>query len=477
MALSAIVWSTLELILGHVSRFLITIVLARLLTPEDFGVIAILSLFIGIAGALIDSGFTPVIIQRRDIDDADMSLVLLINLCISLFMCLVFVGISSYLASFYGVPILAPLTKLMALNLLISAIGSVHRAVLVKDLSFRLLMVIGASATLSSGTLAIYMAVSGYGLWALAAQTLTATSVNTILAWLFVKWRPSLILNRRSARRVSDLGGYLLASSILEILYTRIYALLIGKLYGPEELGYYVRADSTTALPMTVTNSILSRIALPLLAASSRDMDALRQNLRVSVQSAMIVNTPAMLGLAVVAESYIHVLFGEKWLPSVPLVQILCLSGLLMPLHILNVQSLIAVGHGRSILNLEIWKKIIGISILVSSSLYGVYGMAWGMVLASVTSLIVNAFYCGRVTGYRLRAQLSDALLPLSFGILMSLTVLFTSLVLDNIDVYTRLATEILIGITVYVTCIFLWKPTAYIVVRERVRKLRRGSV
>jgi teichuronic acid exporter len=311
MALSAIVWSTLELILGHVSRFLITVVLARLLTPEDFGVIAILSLFIGIAGALIDSGFTPVIIQRRDIDAADMSLILFINLCIALFMCSILVGASSYLALFYDLPILEPLTKLMALNLLISAIGSVHRAVLIKDLSFRLLMVIGASATLSSGALAIYMAVSGYGLWALAAQTLTATSVNTILVLHFVKWRPSLILNRRSARRISDLGGYLLASSILEILYTRIYALLIGKLYGPEELGYYVRADSTTALPMTVTNSILSRVALPLLAASSRDMDALRQNLRVSVQSAMIVNTPAMLGLAVVAESYIHV-YSEK---------------------------------------------------------------------------------------------------------------------------------------------------------------------
>lgn len=477
MALSAIVWSTLELILGHFSRFVITVILARLLTPEDFGIIAILSLFIGIAGALIDSGFSPVIIQRKDIDDAEISTIFWINIVIAICLCAVFIFISPFIARFYGLPALENLTKLMALNLLISAIGSVHRTIIVKNLNFRLLMGIGVSATLTSGATAIYMATAGYGLWALAAQTLVGTTVNTIFVWAYLNWRPSLVLKTQSIKRVSDLGGYLLASSVLEIIYSRIYALLIGKLYGPQELGYYVRAESTTALPMTVTNSILSRIALPLLSASSRDITALRQNLRISVQSAMIVNTPAMLGLAVVAESYVSVIFGQKWLPSVPLVQILCLSGLLMPLHILNIQALIAIGHGRKILNLELSKKIIGITVLTASSVFGVYGMAWGVVIVSITSLFLNAFYCGRVTGYGLKEQFSDAVFPILFGLLMSAIVYTASLLMYGVGNFTRLCSEIVIGSVAYAACIAIWRPVAYLVVKARVQKLRRGIV
>ena len=411
----------------QVIQVAVIIALARLLTPEEFGTVALLSLFLGIASVLADGGFSLALIQRKDITHVDESTVFWINLAAG---ALLAAGISlqaPVFADFYNVPVLEPLAQLMSLGVLLSAMGSVPSALASKQLDFRRLFLVGAVATVASGGLAVTLAWQGHGIWALASQYVTMTAVSTAMLWILSGWRPRLIFSAESARRLFGFGGYMLASNLLDTAFSRSYTLLIGRWYGVRELGFYQRADTTQQVPAAVLSSIASRVAFPLLSHATDDKAQLRRGVRLGLRGLMLINAPMMLGIAALAGPLLEAVFGATWLPAAPILQVLCLAGLFWPVHVLNLTVLAAQGHARIFFRLEVIKQALGLAFILIGALNGVMGVAWAMVAAGLVSVLVNTFFTQRHLGYGLVAQSVDLFPTLAVSSVMGLAVAFVA--------------------------------------------------
>jgi len=407
-AKAAVLWSGADIFLRQGLQFGISIILARLLSPEEFGTIALLYLFTGLASVFVDGGFSTALIQRQDINQTDESTVFWFNLSVGFIVALGMWAIAPAIAKFFKQPVLAPLAGLMAINVILSAFGSIHGTLLTKKLDFRTQMKAGGIATAISGGAAIVMAWHGLGVWALAVQTVVATLFTTVLLWKLNSWRPDYEFSMTSVRKLFGFGGYILASGLLDITYNRLYTLLIGKLYGVQELGFYSRAEGTKQLPVGVLTAVLSRVAFPVFSAAISDIDQLRRGVQLSVRVMMLVNVPMMLVLMAIAEPLIQILFGDQWLPAVPILQILCFAGVFWPLHVINLNVLMAQGHSSLFFRLEVLKKILGIGALAVGAFYGVMGIAWSQVVFGVFAFFINAFYTGRHIGYGALSQIQD---------------------------------------------------------------------
>jgi len=418
-ALSAVLWSAMDVLSRQAFQLIFSIVLARLLSPEDFGTIALLFLFTGIAGAFIDGGFVGAITQRQDVTLVDESTVFWFNLAMGGAMALALWSLGPLIAKFYDQPILVPLSGLFALNVFLGAIGSMQSTILNKTLQFRTLMKISVVTVLVSGLVGLSMAWLGYGLWSLAAQTLTGTVLNTILLWSLSSWRPAWTFSLLSAKKLFGFGGSLLAAALLEAGYSRAYTLLIGKLYGPHDLGIYSRADNTQMLPVGILTFVLNRVAFPLFSQVAHDKAQLQRGARMAIRGLMFLSVPMMLGLMVVAEPLISTLFGARWLPVVPVMQVLCLSGVLWPLNTINLNLLLSQGHSPLFLRLELVKKSIGIGLLVAGSYFGMMGIAWSQVILSALSFVLASQFTQRQIGYGTLAQVRDLLPSLLVSIPM----------------------------------------------------------
>lgn len=409
-AFDATLWSGADMLLRQGLQFAVSIALARLLSPEEFGVIALLYLFTGIASAFVDSGLSMALVQRQDITHTDESTVFWFNLVMAALMAFMLCLASPTIAGFYEKPILVPLMMVMAITVFLGALGSIHTTLLAKRLEFRAQMKIGAIATVFSGALAIVLAWRGFGVWALAVQTLATTCVTTVLLWMLHRWRPAFVFSAASARRLFGFGGYMLATSLLDITYNRMYTLLIGKFYGVRELGFYSRADSIKQLPLSVVSGVLTRVAFPIFSASVHDKSQLRRGLQMSIQGIMLISVPTMLGLAVVAAPLVAGLFGDAWLPAVPILQVLCIGGMLWPLHVINLDVLMAQGYSYLFFRLAVFKKALGIAFLAVGSYFGVMGIAWSLAVFSIVAFAINAHYSGLLLDYGAVRQMRDVL-------------------------------------------------------------------
>lgn len=407
-ALSAVLWSGTDILMRQGLQFFVSIALARLLSPEEFGTIALLSLFIGIASAFVDCGFSSALVQHQGVTHNDESTVFWFNLAMGSMVGLCLWVLSPVIAGIFSLPILIPLTSLFAINIFLTSLGSIHGTLLTKRLEFRTQMQVGVYATVISGIVAVVMAWYDYGVWALAAQTLVATCVSTSLLWYFHRWRPAFVFSIESARRLFGFGGYMLASGLLEITYDRMYTLLIGKYFGVRELGFYNRADSTKQLPVSILTGILSRVAFPIFSAAAHDINQLRRGVQLVVRCVMLLNVPMMLGLAAVAKPLILVLFGPVWLPVVPVMQVLCLAGIFWPLHVINLNVLLAQGYSHLFFRLEVVKKLLGVLLLAVGVFYGVMGIAWSQVIFGALAFLINGYYTKKYLGYGAVAQLID---------------------------------------------------------------------
>ena len=407
-SLIAVFWSGADVFMRQGLQFFVSILLARLLSPEDFGVIAMLYVFIGVAGVFVDSGFSSALIQCQDTTATDESTVFFFNLAMGAMVAIVLCVAAPWIAIFFGLPILQGLSYVMALNLFIGAFGSIHGTLLTKALNFKVTMKVGGVATLFSGMLAIVLAWRGFGVWSLAWQQLMSSLITVVLLWCWHPWRPRLTFNLLSLRRLFRFGGFLMISGLLDTLYTRMYVVLIGKLFTTRDLGFYTRAESTQQLPLGILTNVLSRVAFPVFSAAATDPDKLARGLRKALMIIMLLNIPTMLGLAVVAEPLVVTLFGAKWLPSVPFLQVLCLAGVLWPLHVINLNALMAQGRSDLFFRIEIIKKCVGVFFLVLASQHSVMAIAWARVFAGVFAFFINAHYSGVLLSYGPWRQLRD---------------------------------------------------------------------
>jgi O-antigen/teichoic acid export membrane protein len=407
-AAAAGLWSALDIVLRQGVQFVVTVVLARLLTPEDFGIIALLTFFTTLSITFAQSGLTLGLVQRQHTSRDEESAVFWWNLAIALIFSAALVAVGPALAAFYGHSVLRPLMWVAAAQVVLSALGAVQIGLLTRALRFDQLTKVGIVSSVLSGAAGIGIAVMGGGIWALAAQIVVVSAANTAGMWMVSPWRPSSHWHFRTGRSVFNFGTWIAIGQLLEVLYTQGSALLIGKLYGVRDLGFYNRAASTQLLPGNVLTQIVGRIALPLFSARTNEPDALRRGLRMAVGLAMMLNLPAMVALALLSPEVIVVLFGAKWLPAAPILSILAISGIFLPLHSINLHLVLAQGNTRIFLRNEIAKKTIGVTCMLVGSVFGIVGLAYSQVVYSLLAAVVNARPSQVSLGYGLFRQLRD---------------------------------------------------------------------
>lgn len=413
-------WSLADFLLVKVASFAVVMILARLLSPSDFGLIALCSIFVALATSFAESGLGHALVQSEEINGDDVSTVFWLNSVLGLVAAALLAFSAPLVASFFDEMLLVPLIQLMALIVIFGAVGSVHRSLLLRDLQYKKLAIVRVTATVISGIGAIFLATEGFGAFALAGQALVLTLISSMLYWLFSKWRPIATFKLQSARRLFSFGGFLFASSLLEMIYARIYVLLLGKSHSTSLLGQFGRAEATILLIQGIVSHPLGQVAFPTLSRMQEDPVQLRQAVSRGLRTSMLVNAAIMLGLGAVAEPFVLVIYGNQWLEMVPFLQILCLGGLLMPIHILNLNAIMALGHGKLFFLLDLLKKGFGIVLIVASSTWGPIGIAWGMVAAALFAVFVNMSQSSRLLNYSPIDQLRDVASPIFLGCVIS---------------------------------------------------------
>lgn len=404
----AVLWSTLEILARYGAQFVVTVVLARLLSPSDFGLIAILLAFTSVAAVFVDSGFGIALIQRQHTTEDDEATVFVFGLYVGILTAVALVVAAPSIAGFFGQPSLIGLTRLVAFVLPLGALGAVPDALLTKKLDFRSRARAEIVASLCSGAAAITLAMLGLGVWSLAWQTLIATSLRTLLLWRYSHWRPHGRYRKDAFDNLFRFGGYMLLSRLLDTAFVRLQSLLIGKLFDPRALGYYTLAQNTQQAPASFLDGILNRVGLPMLAAVAADRDKLVSAMRTSLRIAMFLFVPCMVGIAIVAKPLIDMLYGARWISAAPILSILALGTASWPLHILNLSAINALGRSDLFFRLEVVKKLVAIGLIVAASPCGGIAIAWAVFGTSILGVFINTHYPKKLLGYGITEQLSD---------------------------------------------------------------------
>lgn len=404
----ATAWSAVDVFARQGVQFAVTVLLARLLTPADFGAIVLMSLFTGVALTVAEAGVTTSIVQRPTVTDDDTTTALWLTTAVAVVMAAALGLAGPLIADYYDSPELRGLAVVLAVNVVIASCGFVPTALLQRELDFRVIAMSGAFASLTSGLLAVVLAHQGAGVWALAGQQLALSAVGTALVWLMGGWRPRGRITRATSEALLRSGRYVMPANLLDIVFVRSYTVLIGRSYGVSDVGYYSRADQTQQLPIQMLSIIFGRVALPLFSRAGEDRSGLRSSARRAVRCLMWINVPMMLGLAVTAEPVVAVLFGPRWEPAGPIFAVLCLAGVLWPLHVINLQVLVAQGELRLFFRLEVAKKVVGITLIVLGAQLGLTGLAWSQVAFGVLAFLANAHYTRVLVGYGALRQLYD---------------------------------------------------------------------
>ena len=404
----AVGWSAIDVAGRQGIQFVVMLILARLLSPAEFGILGMLSLFIALGGSIVDSGFGSALIQRKEITEADKSSVFFFNAAMGALMALMIASAAPWIASFYREPILLPLTRWMALNLFIGSFGVVQVALMTRNLDFKTPFKAGLMAMIVSGALAVWMAWKGYGVWSLAAQSVMFTTVSTGLIWGLCSWKPRLQFSIRSLRSLFGFGSGMLVSGLLNTFFDRIQLAVIGKAFSAAALGFYTRAFSTQQFPVSLLSAVINRVTFPVFSQLSHNPDSLRPAVRRTQVSIMVLTLPMMFGLAVVAKSLVLVLFGQKWLPCVPYLRVLSVAGALWPLHVMNLDVVKAAGRSDLFLRLEIIKKVlVGMGLLATFRI-SVMALVWAILIVSVICVFVNMHYTKALIGYGVVEQFVD---------------------------------------------------------------------
>jgi teichuronic acid exporter len=408
--LRAVSWTFLHAAGVRGTQFIVGIVLARLLLPDQFGLIGMLTVFVAMAQSLLDSGFGAALIQKRDASFVDICSIFYFNLVMGLVAAALLWLIAPWMARFYGQPVLVPLTRAMSAIIVINSFGLVQNTVLTKELNFRALTLINLAAGTVSGVMAIVCALRGFGVWSLVVQQISNASLNTVLLWLANSWRPALVFSLRSLRQLFAFGSRVMASGLLDTLFANVYPLVIGKLFSPADLGFFTRAQKLQELPATTLSWTVGRVTFPVFASIQDDPARLKRGLKSILTSLAFVNFPMMIGVLVTARPLVVVLLTEKWAPCIPYLQLLCLGGLLFPMNWFNRNVLYAMGRSDLCLRLDVVKKSLIVVSIAITWRWGIEAMIGGQVVVSVIAYGINSYYNGTLIGYPLGEQIRDLL-------------------------------------------------------------------
>ncbi len=445
----AFAWAGLEQAGRQCVRFVLSVLLARLLTPNDYGLMGMLLVFLYIAQAFVDSGLSAGLIQRKEIGPDDETSVLYINVAAGLLFTAILCAVSPLVAAFYHQPLLMPLLSASAVSVAIGSLGVVQNALLTRDMDFRIQAKVTMGSTLLSGLIGVCLAWRGWGVWSLVAQTLVQSLASVILVWKWSPWRPSGQFRWACVRRLWPFSWRMLASAQLNCIFENLYSIVIGKLYQPADLGFYTRASTMAMLPANSVGGMTQRVMFSVFSSQQDEKVALKQSFRKTVLMLSALFFPLMAGMAAVADPMVRCLLTEKWLPCVPYLQILCFSAMLYPLHALHLNLLMAQGRSDLFLRLEILKKALVVLALVMTSRLGVRPLVVSVLVVSLVSLVLNSYYTRRLVRYGWSEQIRD-LLPMTVTSFMMAFAVWGLGVVVDLSGWVRLSVQVALGITLY---------------------------
>lgn len=444
-----VMWSSIDRFSTQGIQFVFSILIARLLLPSDYGAVAMLNIFLSISQSFIDCGFGTALIRKLDRTDTDFSTVFYFNIVVGLFFYIVLWLASPYIAAFYEIPLLEDITKVLALTFVFSSFSGVHSAKLSITIDFKTIAKISIIVTILTGSVGLWMAYNGYGVWALVIQAVSWSLLRTVLLWLFVRWIPKWIFSWKSFRGMFSFGSKLLISGLIDTTYKNIYTLVVGKVFSSTTLGLYSRASGLAQYPSSNITSVLQGVTFPVLSSiqneTERLADAYKRFLRIS---AFIV-FPLMVGLAAVADPLIRLVLTDKWEGCIYLLQIVCFSMMWYPIHAINLNLLQVKGRSDFFLKLEIIKKIQGVTILCVTIPMGIVVMCYGQIVGSLLSLVYNTYYTKKLIGYGYIAQMKDLLHILIHSLAMGVGVWCIVQIFDSL--WLQLVVGILCGAVYYI--------------------------
>ena len=466
-------WGFADNILGLGITAVANIILARILSPADFGIIGMTAIFITLSTSLVDSGFTGALTRKKDTVKADFDTVFYFNLAVSCLLYAVLFFCSPFIARFFREPILVPVIRILGISLIINAFGIVQKIILVRRIDFRTQAWISLVSSFAAAVAAVAMAFYGFGVWSLVVLQVGKLAVNTILLWSVSRWHPGLCFSRKSFRDMFSFGSRLLITSIISTIWSEMYSFIIGKMYSSSVLGQYSRADKVKNMVTSNVSSVMQKVSYPVLASIQDEGERQINVYRKVLKTTVLISFTAVFGIWAVAGPFIITVFGNQWLPAVDYLRIMCFSGLFLPLMMCSANVINADGRSDITLVLEILKTVMGLIPVVFGIIFSVEALLWSMVGVSFILFVVHAAYVSKVIHYSVGRQLADILPTLCVSIVMALIVnAMNMLVMPQ---WLLLLLQICAGGTIVVLAYeFVYKSTEYRDIKNELFRLIR---
>lgn len=450
------IWRFAERCGAQLVQFIVSIVLARLLAPEVYGTIALITIITTILNVFVDSGMGSALIQKKDADSEDFSTVFYFNMCVCI---ILYIGLfisSPWIAQFYKDPTLTPVIRVLGLTIVISGVKNIQQAYISKTMQFKRFFFATLGGTIGAAVIGIWMAFEGFGVWALVAQQIFNATVDTMILWITVKWRPKKEFSFERLKGLFSYGWKLLASSLLDTVYNNIRQLIIGRMYTPSDLAFYNRGKQFPDVIITNINTTIDSVLLPTMSQEQDNTERVKAMTRRAIKTSTYIMAPLMMGLAFCAKSVISLILTDKWLACVPYMQIFCITSMFYPVHTANLNAIKAMGRSDLFLKLEIVKKVVGMVLLLSTMWFGVMAMAYSLLVSSVLSQIINSWPNRKLLGYGYLEQIRDFAPGILLAVGMGISVYFIGFI--PLPAGISLMIQIVAGAIIYVSMSALLK-------------------
>lgn len=451
-----LLWSAINNFSIKGIQFLLMLFMARLLAPEAYGAIGMITVFISVSAIFVDSGFCNALIRKKEVTNEDLSTVFWFNILISICAYVVVFFISPYVADFYNMPILCPTLRVLGITIITEAFKAVQIAYYTINLNFKQRTKILVSATFISGIIGVILAFLGFGVWALVFQSITGSIISGCLYWFLSSWHPSFLFSKKSFLDLFGYGSKMLASSILTTLYNNIYPIAIGKIYSASDLGHYTRASHYASFLSSNLTNIVQAVSLPVLAKIQDNDKQLRDYYRRMLRTSAFVIFPLMMLLSALSYPIVIILIGKQWEFCTQLLKIICFSMMWYPIHAINLNLLQVKGRSDLFLKLEIIKKIIGLCVLAVSIPLGLIAMCYFGILSSIISLFINTYYTGKLLKLGFISQMKDLSPTLLLSLFVFICVSFVANLIPNL--YAQLLVGGFLGGILYISGSYLFK-------------------
>lgn len=451
-----LLWNTIHNLSMKGIQFLLMLFMARLLSPDDYGTVGLLAIFIQLSNTFAESGFSLALVRKQDRTQVDLSTAFYFNIVVGIICYFIVFCIAPWVADFYSKPILTSLLRVLALTIPISSLSTVLVAMMNYNMQFKKQAMISITHTLVSGALGLAMAFMGYGVWALVGQSLIATCLGTVLCWLLNRWHPSWIYSWKSFHEMFGFSSKLLLTRIIDTIYGNVYSIVIGKVYSPATLGHYTRAQNWATMPSTNIVGILNNVSFASLSKIQDDIERLRSVYRKMIKTSAFIVFPLMFGLSAVSLPLIFFTIGTKWELCAQILQIICFMFVFMPIQSLNINLIQAMGRSDLSLKISVVGKVLSLLVLFGSLPFGIIPMCWFSVISSVVILLINFYYVSKLLGLSILNQLKDLFASACLSAIMYIAVLFT-IRLFSID-WIQLLAGIFVGMALYTGLAYVFK-------------------